>query len=196
MSTTTPMLALESGESKADPDLVTFAVGALCVALLVAFGALFGAFLSLRSGTLVWPPRGTAVENYYGTTLSLTMFVGVAVAEWAVWAIRKGERTQAYAAYALQIVLGLAFINLLSFVVHVSRFGPATDPYGTIYYAFAILMGASVALAVAAAVVALARFAGGQVTAPQRAVARSAALIWHTVTIGWVVMYWAIYVVK
>ena len=191
-----PMLALESGETTADPNLVTFGVLSLCVALLVAFGALFGAWLSLRSGTLVWPPKGVTIENYYGTTLSITMFIGALVAEWAVWSVRKGERTQAITAYVLQIVLGLAFVNLLSFVVHVSHFGPATHPYGTIYYAFNVLMGASVVLADLFALVALARFAGGQVSARQPALARSAALVWHTVTAGWVVMYWAIYVVK
>jgi heme/copper-type cytochrome/quinol oxidase subunit 3 len=191
-----PMLALESGETKADPSLATFGVMTLCVSLLVAFGALFGAWLSLRSGTAVWPPKGVTIENYYGTTLSITMFIGVLVAEWAAWSVRKGERTQAITAYVLQAVLGLAFVNLLSFVVHVSHFGPASHPYGAVYYAFNVLMGASVVVAVAFALVALARFGGGQVSAREPALARSAALVWHTVTAGWVVMYWAIYVVK
>jgi heme/copper-type cytochrome/quinol oxidase subunit 3 len=191
-----PMLALESGDRKADPSLVTFGVLTLCVSLLVAFGALFGAWLSLRSGTAVWPPKGATIENYFGTTLSLTMFIGVLVVEWAAWSVRNGERAQVIAAYTLLTGLGVAFLNLLTYVVHLSHFGPGTHPYGAVYYAFNVLMIASVALAVLAALLALARFLGGQVSAREPALARSAAWIWHTVTAGWVVMYWAIYVVK
>jgi heme/copper-type cytochrome/quinol oxidase subunit 3 len=190
------MLALESGERKSDPDLVTFGVLTLAVSLVVAFGALFGAWLSLRSGTRVWPPKGVTIENYYGTTLSLTMFFGVFAAEWASWSVKKAERAQAIAAYLLLIVLGLSFINLLSYVVHVSHFGPATHPYGAVFFAFNILMGASVAMAVAAAIVAFTRYLGAQVSAREPALARSAAWLWHAATVGWLVMYTAIYVVK
>ena len=191
-----PMLALESGERKTDPDLITFGVLTLAVSLLVAFGALLGAWLSLRSGTQIWPPKGATIENYYGTTLSLTMFLGVFAAEWASWAVKKAERAQAIAAYLLLIVLGLSFINLLSYVVHGSHFGPATHPYGAVYFAFNILMGASVVVAVAAAIVAFTRYLGGQASAREPALARSAAWLWHAATVGWLVMYTAIYVVK
>jgi heme/copper-type cytochrome/quinol oxidase subunit 3 len=191
-----PMLALESGEGKSDPNLLTFGVLTLSVSLLVAFGALFGAWLSLRSGTRPWPPKGVTIENYYGTTLSLTMFFGAAAAEWASWAVKKAERAQAIAAYVLLIILGLSFINLLSYVVHVSHFGPATHPYGAVYFAFNILMGASVAVAVAAAIVAFTRYLGGQVSGREPALARSAAWLWHAATLGWLVMYAAVYVVS
>jgi heme/copper-type cytochrome/quinol oxidase subunit 3 len=190
------MLALESGERRSDPNLVTFGVVTLAASLLVAFGALFAAWLSLRSGTPVWPPKGVAIENYYGTTLSLTMFFGVFAAEWASWAVKKGERLQAVAAYVLVIALGLAMVNLLSFTVHGSHFGPATHAYGAVFFAFNILMGVSVIAAVGAAIVALTRFLGGQVSGREPALSRSAAWLWHAATAGWLVMYTAIYVIK
>jgi heme/copper-type cytochrome/quinol oxidase subunit 3 len=192
----TPMLALESGEAKTDPNLATFGVLTLAVAVLVGFGALFGIWLSLRAGSQVWPPKGVGLENYYGTTLTATMALGVLAVEWASYAVRRGEKGQAVTGYVLVVVFGLAFINLLSYVVHVAHFGPGTHAYGAVYFAFNILMGATVLTAVVFALIALARYLGGQVSASEPAAARSAAWFWHTATVGWLVMYTAVYVVK
>lgn len=191
-----PMLALESGEKKAEPNLVTMGVLVLCVSLLVGFGALLGAWLSLRSGTLVWPPKGVTLENYYGTTLSITMILAVLAAVWLLYAVLKQDRAQAVGASVLLVLFGLAFVNLQSYVVHVSHFGPATHAYGAVYFAFNILMGASVVTALVLAVVTLVRFLGGQVSAREPALAWSAMWFWLTTGLGWGVMYFTVYVVK
>jgi heme/copper-type cytochrome/quinol oxidase subunit 3 len=190
------MLALESGETPTDPHLATFGVLALCASLLMAFGALLGAWLSLRSGTPVWPPKGAPLDNYLGTVLSMTMGAGVLAVEWNAYAVRRRERGQAIAALVLLLFFGLAFLNLLSYQLHLAHFGPGTSAFGAVYFGFHILMGASVVAALALALVALAREMGGQVSANEPALARSTAWFWHTVTVGWFVMYAAIYVVK
>jgi cytochrome c oxidase subunit III len=191
-----PMLALESGEKKTDPHLATFGVLALSVAMLVAFGALLGAWLSLRSGTPVWPPNGAPLDNYFGTVLSLTMLMGVLAAEWSAYGVRRRERGQAIAGLVLLLVFGLAFLNLLSYQLHVAHFGPATSAFGALYFAFHLLMGSSVVAALGLASVTLARLMGGQVSGADPALARSTAWFWHAVTVGWFVMYAAVYVVK
>ena len=190
------MLALESGEQRQDPQLVTYGVLALATSLVVAFGALFGAFLSLRSGTAVWPPKGVTIQNYWGTTQSITMLMGAVAAEWGAYAVRRRERGQAVAALGLVVLFGLAFLNLLTYVVHVAHFGPATHPYGAVYFAFALLMGASVVGVVVAAAVTLARLLGRQVSEREPALMRSTAVLWHAAMLGWFVMYTAVYVVK
>jgi cytochrome c oxidase subunit 3 len=191
-----PMLALESGQSRSDKDLATFGVLTLAVAVLMAFGALFGAWLSLRSGTPVWPPKGVARDNYLGSTLGITMLLASAVAEWAVYGVRRRERGQAVTGYVLLIVLGLAFLNLLSYSVHLAHFGPGTHAYGAVYFAFNILMAATIVTAVAIALVTLARLLGGQVSSSEPTLARAAAWFWHAATTGWIVLYLAVYVVK
>jgi cytochrome c oxidase subunit 3 len=191
-----PMLALESGEKRSDPHLATFGVMALAIALLVAFGALLGAWLSLRSGTAVWPPKGTPLDNYFGTVLSLTMIMGALAAEWSAYGVRRRERGQAIAGLVLLLIFGLAFLNLLSYQLQIAHFGPGTSAFGALYFAFHILMGASVVGALGLAGVTLARLMGGQVSGADPALTRSTAWFWHAVTIGWFVMYAAIYVVK
>jgi heme/copper-type cytochrome/quinol oxidase subunit 3 len=190
------MLALESGEQRQDPQLFTYGVLAVATSLVVAFGALFGAFLSLRSGTAVWPPKGATIQNYWGTTQSITMLMGAVAAEWAAHAIRRQERGQAVAGLGLLLVFGLAFLNLLTYVVHVAHFGPATHPYGAVYFAFAVLMGASIVGVIVFTTITLARLLGRQVSEREPALIRSTACLWHATMLGWFVMYTAIYVVK
>jgi heme/copper-type cytochrome/quinol oxidase subunit 3 len=193
MAATSPMLALESGEKRPDPHLVTTGAVALAIGIVVAFGALLGAWLSLRSGTAVWPPKGVLHQDYYGNTLGITMLMIALTAEWAAYGVRKHERGQAIGAYALVVVLGLGFVNLLTYVAHSAGFGPATHPYGLLWFAFTVLMGATVVVALIATIAALVRFLGGQVTPSEPALARAVAWLWHAAAVGWFIMYAAIY---
>jgi heme/copper-type cytochrome/quinol oxidase subunit 3 len=192
----TPMLALESGEKKTDPHLATFGVLVLAVSVIVAFGALLGAWLSLKSGGVPWSPKGYTIQNYYGETLSVTMVLGATAAEWAAYGVRKRERGQAITGLVLVVLLGLAFLNLLTYVVRVSHVSPATSAYGAVYFAFNLLLISSVVLGLGLALVTLARLLGGQVSAAEPSLVRSTAWFWDAVTVGWFVVYAAVYLVK
>jgi heme/copper-type cytochrome/quinol oxidase subunit 3 len=197
-----PMLALPSASSSAspsprtDPNLAVYGVVALAVAMLVAFGALLGAWLSLRSGTAVWPPAGATIQNYYGTTLTLTALLSAIAGGWGLYAVRRSARRQAIGGYGLQLFATLAFLNLLSYTVRVAHFGPGTHAYGAVFFAFMILMGAMEVISAVITIVALARLLGGQVTAATPAPAVAASLFSYFVFAGWCVVYAAVYVVK
>jgi cytochrome c oxidase subunit III len=191
-----PMLALESGERRPDSTVTTYGAVTLAVALLAASGALLGAWLSLRSGTAVWPPKGVQIQNYFGTTLSITMLLGMLAAEWAVYGVKKREKGQAVGGLLIVFLLGVAFVNLLTYTVRVAHFGPGTHAYGAVFFAFNLLTGVSVAGVSLFAGVTLLRLLGGQVSSAEPALARSTALLWHAVSIAWFVMYAAVYVVK
>jgi heme/copper-type cytochrome/quinol oxidase subunit 3 len=124
------------------------------------------------------------------------MLMGVVAAEWSAYAVKRRERGQAIAGLVFLVVLGLAFLNLLSYELHIAHFGPGTDAFGAVYFAFHILMGSSVVVAIGLALVTLARVMGGQVSAAEPSLSRSTAWFWHTVTVGWLVMYAAVFVVK
>jgi len=190
------MLALESGERRSDPHVSTFAVVALSASLTAAMGALFGAWLSLRSGTAVWPPKGVVIQNYYGTTLSITILLGALAAGWGLYGVVKGERSQAIAGYIFLAIFGGAFVNLLTYTLRVARFGPATHPYGALVFAFGAVVGTATVVAIGMALVAVARLLGSQLSAGEPALAYSIAWYWLAVMIAWFVMYAAVYVVK
>jgi heme/copper-type cytochrome/quinol oxidase subunit 3 len=65
-----------------------------------------------------------------------------------------------------------------------------------VFFAFNLFTGVCVAGVSVFAALTLLRFLGGQVAATEPALARSTALLWHAVSIGWFVMYAAVYVVK
>lgn len=191
-----PMLALESGEKKSDPHLATFGAVTFAVALIMGVGALLGAWLSLRSGTAVWPPKGVQIQNYYGTTLSITMLLGMLAAEWAAYGVRKSERGQAIGALSIVVMLGLAFVNLLTYTVRVAHFGPGTSAYGAVFFAFNLVVGTGVSAVTLLALWSLLRLLGGQLSVAEPGMARSTAWLWHAVAVAWFVMYAAVYVVK
>jgi cytochrome c oxidase subunit 3 len=190
------MLALESRERAPDRHLTTYGALVYAVAIVAAFGALLAAYVTLRSGLPVWPPKGVKLQDYYGNTLSITMLIVVVVAEWSAWAVRREERSQAIGAFAILIVLGAAFLNLLSYVVSAAHFGPGSHPYGAVYFSFAVLTAVSVGVAMIATIVTLVRMLGAQVSAREPALARSTAWLWHAAVIGWFIVYFAEYQIK
>ncbi len=191
-----PQLALPSGERQPDASVTVYGVIVLGIAAVVVLGALMGAWLALRSGTKVWPPQGVRVENYFGTTLSITMLLSLAGGWWALYGTSRDERGQASVALLLTIFMDLAFINLLTYVMRGAHFGPSTSTYGVMYYAVNVAVVVVAASGILVAGVALARVLGGQVTARQPALAWSAAWYGTGVVVAWFVVYTMTYVVK
>lgn len=196
MATPASQLALPSGERQADTSVAVYGVIGLGVTAVVALGALMGAWLALRSGTKVWPPQGVRIDNYFGTTLSITMLISAVTGWWALYAARRGERGQAGAALALVIVMEGAFVNLVTYVIRGAHLGPATNPYGVMYYALNVAVVAVTVTGMLVAGVTLTRISGGQVTPREPALAWSAAWYGTVVAAAWFVMYATVYVIK
>jgi len=196
MATAAPQLALPSGERTSDPSATVYGVIALGVSVIVMMGALMGAWLAIRSGTRVWPPKGAVIENYYGTTLSITMIMSALAGWWALYGVVRGSRRQAEAGLALCVVLEGAFINLMTYVIRGVKFGPGTHAYGTLYYAMNVAVIAVAITGMLVAGVALVRSLGGQVSPRQPQLGWSAAWYGTLVAVAWFVMYAAVYVVK
>ena len=194
MATAANQLALASSERRSDPTPAVYGAIAVGISVFVMMGALMGAWLALKSGTAVWPPKGVRIENYYGTTLSVTMLMAVVAGFWALFGVRRGERSHAAVALALVIFLDGAFINLLTYVVRGIHFGPATHAYGVMYYALTVAVIAIAASGIVVALVSMARVLGGQVTPAEPQLGWVAAWWGTAVAAAWFVMYYAVYV--
>ena len=195
MATTAEQLALPSAERRSDPSVTVYGILALGVSAVIVLGALFGAYLALRSGTKVWPPKGVVVQDYFGITLSFTALMAALTGWWALYGVRRGEQRQAAVALALQVFLQGASINLLTYVIRSSGLSPRTDAFAVVYYALNIAVVALLATGMGVGVVALARVLGGQVTPQEPALGWAAAWYGTFVSVGWMVMYTAVYVV-
>ena len=194
MATAPSQLALGSAERRPDPTPAVFGVIALGISAFVLLGALMGAWLAMRSGTLVWPPKGVKVENYYGSTLSVTMLMAAIAGWWALFGVRRAVRSQAAVALGLVIFLQGAFINLLTYVIRGAHFGPSTSTYGVMYYALNVAVIAITGSGMLVAGVAMARVIGGQVSVAEPQLGWAAAWYGTAVAAAWFVMYYAVYV--
>jgi heme/copper-type cytochrome/quinol oxidase subunit 3 len=189
-------LALPRGDRGRPTQLVTVAALLGGVAELMVVAALVAAYLNVRGLAGRWPPKTVHVDNYLGTTLFLTLVLSIITIEWAVYALRRGNRRQALSATTVTIGLGVAFVNLLWYVGTQLHFGPADSTYAVLVYAQLIAVGVIAAIGIGFLLVALSRTIGGQVTAGQPAVLRAAAWHWHVVTGAWTLAFLAIYVLQ
>lgn len=196
MTAATATLALPSGNRGRPLHLATVTALLAGVAELMVMAALFASYLNVRGLANRWPPKGVRVDNYLGTTLFLTLVLSVITAEWAVFALRRGNRRQALSASALTVGLGAAFINLLWYAGTQLHYGPADNSYAVLVYAQLIAAGVIAAIGIGFMLVALARTAGDQVTAGNPALLRAAVWHWHVVTAAWTLAFLAIYVLQ
>lgn len=194
--TTGPQLALTSGERRFDPTVTIYGVVVLAVALLVAMGTLVAAYLALRAGTPVWPPKGVTLQEYFDNTLAITALLSAVAGWWGLYGVRHGDRRQAITGLALAIFMDAAFVNLMTYVAQVEHLSPRQDAYGVVWYALVVLVIASFASGIGVAAVAVARVVGGHVTAAQPALAWCAAWYGTFVAVIWLVMYYLVHVVQ
>lgn len=165
----------------------------LGVATVMTAGSLVAVYFNLRSLAAAWPPDEISLDNYLGATLLLTVIPGMVTVEWAVAALRRGNRRQALTALVVTAGIAAAYINLVWFTGADAGFGAGDHHFGLMFFAFLAVAGASGLIALIFVLVALARTMGGQATAGSPDVLRGAAWYWHAVAVTWLLAFIALY---
>ncbi|MCB1028753.1 MAG: cytochrome c oxidase subunit 3 [Microthrixaceae bacterium] len=162
---------------------------AMVVVLLV------GNYLEIRS----------ASDNFFdGVSMPLAqpnvMFWGLGLSvlsiQWAVWAIARDERSQAYWAMAITMLLGLSYLNSTWYLMSQSELAVGVQPEAGATFA---VVGAHVAMVIVAlAMVAVMAFrtVGGQFSSRYPDGWSAAAVYWHTMVGAYVLVWYAVYVTK
>ncbi len=158
------------------------------------FGGLLASYFSARevarAAGEAWVPQDVVLPNVPLFVGYLTLLMSSVTAQWSVSAINGRDRRAAYVALGLTLVLGLAFVNALSFswsqlgmVAEASRF--ATTVYAVTVTHLLVVIAAHVALVVVGF-----RALGGQFSPDNREMVVSAVTFWHfSVAVGLVVWY-------
>jgi heme/copper-type cytochrome/quinol oxidase subunit 3 len=193
---TATMLALPPAGRGRPAHLLSVTTLLVGVAELMAVSALVAAYLNVRALAAVWPPKDVSLDNYLGTVALITVGMSVITAEWAVYALRRGNRRQTLGALGLTVGLGAAFVNLIWYTGTQLHFGPADHSYAVLVYALLITVGAVAALGIGYLLVALVRTLGGQVTSGDPELVRGAAFHWHVVATAWLLAFMALYVLQ
>lgn len=163
------------------------------------FGGLFAAYFSVRANAAQWPP-----EQYH-ETLKVLPYVGPATillilssvsCQYAVWAIRRDDRTVFLRAMTVTVVLGIIF--LLMQAADYALLGSegltlSSGVFGSTYYTLTGFHGAHVFGGVIMLSVILYRGMVGQFSAKHYDAVEGASLYWHFVDVVWILLFSLLY---
>jgi cytochrome c oxidase subunit III len=163
------------------------------------FGGLFAAYFSVRANAAQWPP-----EEFH-ETLKILPLVGPATillilssftCQFAVWAIRRDDRTGFIRSMTVTVVLGITF--LLMQATDYSALGAegltlSSGTFGTTYYTLTGFHGAHVFGGVIMLSVVLYRGMAGQFSSKHHDAVEGASLYWHFVDVVWILLFSLLY---
>jgi heme/copper-type cytochrome/quinol oxidase subunit 3 len=172
-----------------------FATGAV----LMFFAGLIGIYVQERRDVLSsggeWIAEGT-ISLVPGGMMMLTMAMSVVIMQWAVYAIARDDRPNAYLAFGITGLFGVSVI--VQTVYLYNQMGLVIDDSVAALLIY-VITGAHLAMLLAAMVfVGLMAFRAmaGQFSSRQTDGIASAALFWHATVAVYAVIYYAIYITK
>jgi cytochrome c oxidase subunit 3 len=163
------------------------------------FSGLFAAYFSTRAANQPWPP---AQFSHTLNPLSLILVATLLLifssftCQFAVWSIRRGDRTGFIRNISITFILGIAFL-LLQAYDYTLLFGDgmtiASGPFGTTYFTLTGFHGAHVFGGVLMLGVILYRGMSGQFSARHHDAVEAVSLYWHFVDVVWIILFSVLY---
>lgn len=167
---------------------------------LMVLATLLGIYLTQRSAIVSvgerWVPEGSTIPLQQPTVLLFTLLASAVTVQWAVYSVARNDRVNAYLALGLTTVLGIAFINMMSYLYSLMALDITASSQAVLLYAIsgahlAMLIGGMVFIAVTAF-----RALAGQETGRQHDGVSAAALYWYAMVLAYGVIWYAVYVTK
>ena len=172
------------------------------------FAGLFAAYFNVRANAPdgIWPPiipDSAPPEQYH---LAILPFVGPATvllilssftAQFAVWGIRRGDRTAFLRNLSVTVLLGIIFLVMQGFdyaLLYSEGITLDAGTFGTTYFTLTGFHGAHVFGGVIMLAVVLYRGLGGQFSARHHDAVEAASLYWHFVDVVWIVLFSVLYI--
>jgi heme/copper-type cytochrome/quinol oxidase subunit 3 len=143
-----------------------------------------------------WLPEDAVVELTPGTMQFVTLLLSAVTVAWAVQALRDDDRTHAYMALGITLVLGAAFVNGAAYFWQRSMLGVADSVPGLLIFTITGLHVAMVGAGLLFLAVMAFRALGGQLTGRSAEGVGAAALFWYVTTGAYAVVWYAITITK
>ena len=171
-----------------------------------AFAGLLGTYLVARqhqldtlreAGKAVhFLPNGVSIPAI-PANIVLFIFLGTSVmAQWAVYAIRRGARRHTALAIGLVFIFGVAVINLQVAVYRALDVGLTSSPFATMFFTVTGAFMIAVLVGLVFAVVTAFRSLGGRYAATDTDGVAAFALYWHFLAVAYVAVWFIVYVNK
>jgi cytochrome c oxidase subunit III len=166
------------------------------------FSGLFAAYFSTRaqnSVTTGWPPQQfQGILNPLSLILVATLILITSsfTCQFAVWAIKRGDRRGFIRNISITFVLGITFL-VLQAIDYSELFSKGmtmgSGPFGTTYFTLTGFHGAHVFGGVLMLGVILYRGMSGQFSARHHDAVEAVSLYWHFVDVVWIILFSVLY---
>jgi cytochrome c oxidase subunit III len=167
------------------------------------FAGLFAAYFNVRANADAWPPMN--VETGEPFHLEILPLVGPATVllilssftcQFAVWAIRRGDRTAFIRNIAVTFIIGVVFL-LMQATDYIALGNEgitlSAGTFGTTYFTLTGFHGAHVFGGAIMLAVVLYRGLAGQFSARHHDAVEAVSLYWHFVDVVWILLFSLLY---
>jgi cytochrome c oxidase subunit 3 len=169
------------------------------------FSGLFAAYFSVRAAAPVWPPappENEALaeafqihgEPWLALALTVVLVISSFTCQFAVWAIRRGDRTGFIRNIGVTLVLGIAFLIGQIYDYTTLGFGLSDTMFGTTFFTLTGFHGAHVFGGAIMLSVVLYRGLVGQFSAQHHDAVEATSLYWHFVDVVWIALFSTLYI--
>ena len=167
------------------------------------FSGLFAAYFSVRASTTPWPPTEPAelaehfnlhAEPWFALVLTIILVMSSFTCQFAVWAIRRNDRTAFIRNIAVTLILGIVFLIGQIFDYVTLGFGLSDGVFGTTFYTLTGFHGAHVFGGAIMLSVVLYRGLAGQFSARHHDAVEATSLYWHFVDVVWIALFSTLYI--
>jgi heme/copper-type cytochrome/quinol oxidase subunit 3 len=194
------MLELPPAPSPERPRTLFLATALVCGAGTMLFGGMLAIYLGLRyqagNTTANWLPRGVEVPDVSVHIMMITMVGACVMAQWAVSAIRQGNRRDTALALGVLALFGVAVLNAQVYVYNTMELDIRANGYSTLVFtitgAFLVALVAGIVFAVLMAF----RELGGRYSAKDHDGISSLALYWYFLTLVFAGVWYCIYILE
>ena len=176
------------------------------------FAGLFAAYFNVRANAPdgIWPPISPeSIElgipaQYHLSILPLVgpatvlLVISSFTAQFAVWAIRRGDRTAFIRNLSVTVAIGIVFLIMqaIDYVLLGSEgISLSSGTFGTTYFTLTGFHGAHVFGGVIMLGVVLYRGMAGQFSSRHHDAVEAASLYWHFVDVVWILLFALLYIV-
>ena len=133
-------------------------------------------------------------EPWFAAGLTIVLIISSFTCQFAVWAIRRDDRTGFLRNMAVTIVLGIAFLIGQGYDYATLGFGLSDGVFGTTFYTLTGFHGAHVFGGVVMLSVVIYRGLAGQFSARHHDAVEATSLYWHFVDVVWIALFSTLYI--
>jgi cytochrome c oxidase subunit 3 len=169
------------------------------------FAGLFAAYFNVRANAPggIWPPINPETnEQYFLQFLpfvlpaTVLLILSSFTAQFAVWGIRRGDRTSFLRNLSVTVVLGIAFLVMQAFdyaLLYSEGITLDAGTFGSTFYTLTGFHGTHVTVGVIWLATMLVLAIRGKVPPAKALNLELAALYWHFVDVVWIVLFSVLY---